>query len=477
AASYAAAAELIPPDTTDGTAAGLWERAAQATLADVNFSAALEYAEQAGRRYRQQGQDRAAARAQAIAGHALRIWGRYAEAREQLTAAVDVLRADPDTDTVRALRQLGALEVSVGSPDADRLTAEALTLGQALDLGSGQLGDLFLARGMYHALAGRRPQAISYMRESARLAEQAGDHLILGRALLNLSDALTPSDPAAGAEAARTAAGHLRRTGARRFLAAAVINVAEALLQLGDWDAAEAELTRAEDADALADIEEVTCERSWVALLRGDDETAEAVVADLQHLRTSEDPQDKVMLGIAEASTAAARRRPADALRHARAILAHAGTLGISSMYLRWAWPLAARCAHELADTAAIRDLLALLDSYRPGYLAPMLRAERDLARARLAVGDGDQAAAASFAAAITALREQSTPYHLAHGLLDHAQYLLRQGDADAAVAAIEEARDIAVRLRCQPLLDRATTLAAQETPALTSEGSPAVGS
>jgi hypothetical protein len=106
-----------------------------------------------------------------------------------------------------------------------------------------------------------------------------------------------------------------------------------------------------------------------------------------------------------------------------------------------------------------------LLDAYQPGHLAPMLRAERDLARARLAAADGADGApaaaagaAAAFVTAITSLRERSTPYHLAHGLLDHAQYLQAQGDADAAALAVEEARDIAGRLRCQPLLDRATS-------------------
>ena len=88
-----------------------------------------------------------------------------------------------------------------------------------------------------------------------------------------------------------------------------------------------------------------------------------------------------------------------------------------------------------------------------------MLRAERDLARARLAAADGDQLAAASFAAAITGLRERGTPYHLAHGLLDYAEYLTREGDADAAAQPVVEARDIARRLRCQPLLDRADAI------------------
>jgi methyl coenzyme M reductase subunit C-like uncharacterized protein (methanogenesis marker protein 7) len=84
-----------------------------------------------------------------------------------------------------------------------------------------------------------------------------------------------------------------------------------------------------------------------------------------------------------------------------------------------------------------------------------MLRAERDLTRARLAA-NGDESATSAFEAAVTSLREQSTPYHLAHGLLDHAEYLTRHGDADTAALAIEEARGIGHRLRCQPLLDRA---------------------
>jgi hypothetical protein len=88
-----------------------------------------------------------------------------------------------------------------------------------------------------------------------------------------------------------------------------------------------------------------------------------------------------------------------------------------------------------------------------------MLRAERELVRARLAAQGDDQAAEDTFASAISALRELSTPYHLAHGLLDQAEHLIRLGGADAAMLAIGEARDIARRLSCQPLLDRAITV------------------
>ena len=436
AARYAAAAELSPPDTADGTAAGLWERAALAALAHASFPATIEYAERARGQYLRRGENRAAARVQAIAGRALASAGRHAEAREQLTAAVEVLKAGPDTDTVWAMNRLAVLEVFAGSPDADRLSAEALTLGQALNVGPSHLGELLLTRGLYHALSERRPQAISYLRESARLATQAGDNFLVGRALLNLADTLMPSDPAAAAQAARTAAEALRRTGARRQLAAAIMNVAESLIQLGDWDTAEAELRQAADSDGLADIEDLTVEQCWLAALRGDAATAEALFASLRNIRASEDPQEQSLISLLEALTAAVRHQPADTLRHARAILAHAEAIGISAVAQRWAWPLAARSAHELRDNAAARDLLALLDSYPPGYLAPMLRAERDLVRARLAAGDGDGSAAAAFTAAIKSLRELSTPYHLAHGLLDHAQYLATAGAArDATIA------------------------------------------
>jgi hypothetical protein len=141
------------------------------------------------------------------------------------------------------------------------------------------------------------------------------------------------------------------------------------------------------------------------------------------------------------------------------AVLNHADDLGISAEHLRWAWPLAARAAHDLSDTATTAELLAMLDGYRPGELAPMMRAERDLTRARLIASDGGpDGAGAAFTAAIAGLRRQSTPYHLAHGLLDHAALLASRGDTGAANAAISEARGIAQQLGCRPLLDRAET-------------------
>jgi class 3 adenylate cyclase/predicted ATPase len=467
AASYAAAADLTlagPPGGADAEAgqqsAGmLWERAASAADTHAGWALAVELAGRAREYHLQAGQARAAARAQAIAGQALRQWGRLADAREQLTAAVEVLRADPDTDTVRALWNLASAEVFAGSPDADKLSAEALSLGQALGVGDDLLSLLFATRGIYHARADRRPQAAAYQREAARLAGRAGDSRPLAAALVNLSDHLGGTDPGAAVEAARAAAGHARRVGARRSLALATVNLAVALLMTGDWDAAEAELARAAESDALAGYEFLASYRAWLAALRGDTAAAQAILAGLGDLRTSQDAQDQGAIAVAEAFAAAARRQLQTALGHARTVLDQAGALGISADVVRWAWPLAARAAHDLRDTAAVGELLALLDSRQPGHLPAMLRAESDLARARLAAAGGDPDAGPALAAAISGLRKLSTPYHLAHGLLDHAGYLTRLGDAEAAAAATGEAAGIAQRLGCQPLLDRAAAI------------------
>ncbi len=458
ATSYASAAELTPVyDAPGWQAAGpLWERAA-ATAADAgNYGPAVGYADRARDSYLRGGQTRAAARVQAIAGQALRLWGHMAEARDQLTAAIAVLRAGPDQDTVRALDQLATVAVFSGSPDADQLSAEALALGQDLDVDARLLSILFRTRGIFMGMAGRRPQSIAYMRESARLATQAGDNLSLGRTLNNLSHALAVTDLAAAAEAARTAAGHLRRTGARDSLAFTIFNLSQVLLMLGDWDAADAELAQAADADGLADNEAIIACQAWLAAMRGDADRAEILLAAMPDMRASEEPQSQALIAVIEVFIAAARHQPETALRRARANLAHVDALGAAHEATRWAWPAAARTAWELDDAAASQELLALLDALQPGRLPPMLRAERDLARARLASANGDE-----FAAAIAALRELSTPYHLGHGLLDYAVELTRRGDVDAAAAAVDEATAIAVQLRCQPLLDRAADVPA----------------
>jgi class 3 adenylate cyclase len=464
AANYAAAAQLTAesgrPEATLAAAA-LWEQAAVAAVTCADLSGAIEHAARAGASYREHADARGEARSQVTAGRAMRMAGRHSEAREQLTAALDVLREDPDTDTVRAMSQLASLETSSGSPNADALTTSTLTLGEALGVGTDLLAELFITRGIWLAFAGRRKEAGAYQREATRLAEQSGASGASGRAQLNLSDVLILDDPSGAAVAARSAVDTLRRIGDKDGLTFAITNLAAALIAVGDWPAAADALTGSAEDDGLQDGEFLRLYRALVAALVGDTDVTAGLLAGLSTLRASEDPQEQAQLALVEGLAAAAAAQPGEALRHARRALSHADALGISAESPRWAWPLAARVAHELGDTDATRELLAMLDAYPPGQIAPFLRAERDLARARAAAADHAPDAAQQLTAALASLRDHSTPYHLASGLLDTADYLAGSGRLDDAAALIDEAQLTAEQLGAKPLIVRAELLRA----------------
>ena len=173
------------------------------------------------------------------------------------------------------------------------------------------------------------------------------------------------------------------------------------------------------------------------------------------------------MISLAEAFTAAGRQQPADALRHARAVLAHADAVGISFEGPRGhgRWPCGRRRPGRRRRRRGTARVARLLPARAPGPDAAGRAGPGPRPPGREGRTNDQPPPEPASPPRITRLRDQSTPYHLAHGLLDHATYLLgRQAAegaeapeaAEAAALAVEEARDIAARLRCQPLLDRA---------------------
>jgi class 3 adenylate cyclase/tetratricopeptide (TPR) repeat protein len=457
ATSFARAAELADDSLQ---AAGLWERASDASSDNADWENAVAYADSAHRLYAECGQDRAAARAQVLAGASIGRMGRFAEARAHLSAALVELQVDPDTDTVEALRNLAGLESFGGNSDATSLAAEALQLGEALDVGAVVLSRLFTTSGVVFGMANRSAEAAAYFREGARLAERADNPAELGRALLNLSDVLSSSDPHGAAETARAAMVHSRRVGQRAFLATAIANLSVALFNMGDWDQADTVLAEAIDHDNLGDQWLVQAFRAVLFGLRGDGEGAAAILGSLTAMRDSDDAQDKASAALVEAVVAAALDRPADVLAPSRVVFGLVDALGIRSDSVRWAWPLAYRAARTLGDADAVAEFVAILDGHALGHLPPLLRAERDLARAAAAADAGAPDAGTLMSDAITALRLVANPYHLADGLLDQAAYLSQAGDAVGAAAAVDEANSIGTTLRCRPLLQRAAELA-----------------
>jgi hypothetical protein len=269
------------------------------------------------------------------------------------------------------------------------------------------------------------------------------------------------NDPEAAVIAAEQAATVLRRYGNRYGLAGAVENQVLALLCTGEWDRADAVLETAVHDYGLALTDLVGASHAWIPGLRGDAERARSLLAEMPDLATTDDPQDRGAWLLVNAWIAVAESGPAAALPLARQALEFLPALGAGADPMRWGWPLASRCAHELDDAAEVERLLALLDEYRPGELPRMLHAERDLARARLAARNNDPTADTQLKDAIASMRVKSTPFHLAHGLLDHAEYLATVGRGHEGAALVEEARQIGERLRAKGLVQRAANAAA----------------
>ena len=471
AANFASAAELLATDSgpaalvADGgehalRAAALWEQAARCDQTNADFGSSMVHAGTARRCYLDHGDARGAARAQTLAGRAQSLAGQITEARSLLTEALAVLQQDPDVDTVAALSALADLEVLYGQPEADRLTAEALAMGQALQVDPALLARLFISRGITHARANRMAEAASCYNDAARLAERAGHVGRLGWALANLSDALGGFDSRRAADAARAAAEHARNIGDRRLLGLSTLNLTMALLGLGEWDDADAVLSTAAQGDELAEDVYVVFVGGLLAGLRGDCARATAALASLSDSRSSGNAQEQASIATLEAFTAAALGRRVEALGHARTVVGAAAKLGIRHETVRWAWPLAASIARSLAEIATCAELVAVLDGYADDQLPRILRAERALALAAGQASAGEPGAMTAFADAITALRTAASPYHLAHGLLEHADYLTRMGDAATAAAAADEARAIGLRLRSSPLVERSEAVA-----------------
>ncbi|MGH9293893.1 MAG: hypothetical protein ACRD0B_01060, partial [Acidimicrobiales bacterium] len=348
---------------------------------------------------------------------------------------------------------------------------EALLMGQALAVSTSLLSELLVVRATALDFSDREAESVAFMREGARLSEAAGAAEIHSSALLNLSSLTRSSEPAGALEAARASSSEARRVGNPDLLAYATSNGGVALLDLGEWDETAVLLAQAGE-DGIGDHPQIAYLRVLLAGLRRDGEGAAGGYATLfGAIGGSEDRQDAAVLSLAGAFAATADGRSAEAQGHAMSAVRQAEAIGIRHDVVCWAWPLAARLSRALEDGAATGELLAMLDTRPLGHVPPLLRAERQLAVAWAAAEPAADAAAGSavdraadleiFAAAVAALREVGSPYHLAHGLLDQAGFLARSGDPEDAAASIEEARAIGERLGCPPLRERADSLTA----------------
>ena len=448
-------------------AAALRERAGRAAGTAGDTTTAVGLYRLAAETYRRHNRDRDAARADSGAGRELRRQGRHDQSRPLLEHAVALLQAEPDANTVEALAELATLEAFAGrTEEADRVSAAALAQAQALGSPDGTLGDLLTIRGIAHGMASRPVQAAANLREAIRRSESAQDGLGAGRAFVNLSDALLTVDPAEAAQTAALAITHCRRVGDSYNLPAAVSNRMQALLLTGDWDAAQAAHADQDDPTTVHYVAALPYSAVLLHALRGDHAgLAELLPANEEDWLDTEEPQAIASTATAFAAAAACAGDHHRVLGQALSALEHAGALGLRNEGIRWAWPLAADAALALGDHAEVVRLEQWLDEYPPGHVPAVLRAERSRIHAKRLGLEADREARDAFDRAVQALRNLKSPYHLALGLLDHAEYLRSTGDEQESERAATEAVGIAGQLGATPLQRRAEALLAGSVP------------
>jgi DNA-binding CsgD family transcriptional regulator/tetratricopeptide (TPR) repeat protein len=307
--------------------------------------------------------------------------------------------------------------------------------------------------------------SLPVMQEAADLARSNGDASQFVKAMINLSDALFEiGDYAASERAAADGAAEAEQFGITRSTGAFLFsNRAEALVALGQWDEADALCAQTARIDPPGVLGQHWLQiRAWLRLMRGH-AGADELLARVRRFSTRAylEPQLRLPayhLGI-EAALAAGD--VPEAIRGAREALADPALTN----HPRYSWPLlteVARAAVAAAtspagphDGPSPGDVAAAADTMAVRY--PAERAAAADVRATLAA-PGERLAA--WHTAVAAWRTDGRAYPLARAQLTLAGAAAAAGDRALAETALDEAATIAARLDARPLLDEIAVLA-----------------
>jgi ATP/maltotriose-dependent transcriptional regulator MalT len=340
---------------------------------------------------------------------------------------------------------------------------------------------------------------LAELEAAQRLAQEAGEVIVMLRAILNRSDVLRVSGRLE--QAATVALGGLdevRRLGlARHFQPILTGNATEALLALGRWDQAE-QVSRQALETALSDVTSahLLLARATLELGLGDLDAAEARLRAVRRVLPSPiaDAQRAGPLfgGLAEAALwrgdlDQAKQLVAEAVPLVAANLRYAAPLYALGVRVEAERAELARARHPgqpAPDDATATTLLDRLEQAAAGPASaglPELAAWHATARAEQTRRQGRPDPAA-WAAAVAAWERLGQPYRVAYAGFRQAEALLATtGDRDTATAVLGRAAEVTGRLGARPLDGEIQALArrarldlAPPTPAAASRVTPA---
>ena len=439
--------------------ARLLERAGEMAWTGGRGEAAAAHFGQAIALFESQEQTHPAARVSARLGDVDWAAGHLDRAVERMEAAFQVLAAEePDEDLATLAAQLGRLHFFKGNFDlAAHRVDLALQLAETLWLPE-VLAQALNTEAALALFQGRTEKALALLTHALRVALENDLPAAALRTYNNLSDGLSRRDRYEEAlEQNRRGLALARKVGNRFREWLLIAELAYALFFMGRWEEAldhAAEVP--EDEVAVGPAAALLQSLPEIHVGHGNLDKARRLLARFARLEASADLQEWAAYAAAKAAVLHAESKYDEALAAAEEAFGARETLGPASQAVKAGVVWATEAALALGDLGKVTELLAAVEALPTGQRPRFLQAQATRVRARLAAARGDrEGAEAGFTAAAGMLRELGIPFWRAVTLLEHAEWLAEDSDAQRAEPLLTDAAAVFERLGARPWLER----------------------
>ena len=442
------------------TSGVLQERAGQMAWLSARPELARSRFEDAVATFDAAGRTHASARVNARLGEIDFFDGRPQEAIDRMERAFAVLSSDEmDADVAALAAQLGRMYYFTGNKELGMSRIEfALDLAEKLELPE-QLSQALNTKALILLSIGRRHEADALLRQALQLAL---DHELSAAALRAYNNLMAyfehqdRYDEALDLNA--TALELARRTGDKSWESLLLGSSVVTLFLAGRWDEV---LERAEEIGQFSGTYD-TCLGAIIGAHQGDLDRARELIDAASELADTDEVQARGLYWCCLAGVQLAEGDSLEALASAESAMEIVVSLPTTFIANKIGFDEAIEAALDLGDDAKAEELLGRIEGLRPGETSPLLVAQALRFRARIASRSDDTGVDSLFLDATTRFRRLGV-FWLAVTLLEHGEWLVAQGRGPEAEAVLGEAREIFVRLRARPWLDRLAGVAAFE--------------
>jgi len=440
--------------------ADLLDRAGAAAWKTGRGDAASQLWERAIEIYESEGKSHAAARVSAQVGRVESWRGHPDQALQRMERAYAVLANDPpDGDLALLADALGVRHFFMGDGEkAIRLNGKALDIAEALWLPE-VLSMALNTKATIARRAGHSEEALALLEHSLKLALDNDLQTAAFRAYNNLADAYSGKDRYSDAlPLLRDLLALARKVGDRVYERSAIAELTHVLMRLAEWD----EASQLASSIVGSELHEVGSESlslltfAETYIHRGQLQEFEKLISTFEGMATSDDMQERSLYLAARACLRRARGNFDDALSDAdEAVSVGLKVGGAQQQSVKTAFVEAVESAFSLGDHNKVRELIGWVDGLNPGERPTYLRAHAARFRARLGGIGGPGSVESAFNEAEETFAKIGMPFWFAVTQLEHAEWLLANGQQPDTKPMLAEAVQVFERLHARPWLDR----------------------